>query len=52
MSFSFDSATFQIQNPSSMLWFGSAELFANFFGVVGMDLGVQAGSVPVALRVI
>lgn len=35
-----------------MLWFLRAQLFLHLLSVVRMNLGVEAGAVPVALRVI
>lgn len=52
MTFFFNGAGFEIENSSSMLWFSGAQLFANFFGVVGMDLSVECRAVPIALGII
>lgn len=52
MPFLFNGSRLEIQNPAGVLRLGGAQLFPHLVRVVGMHLGVEAGAVPVALRVI
>lgn len=52
LSFFLHCSSFEIQHPTTVLRLRSAKLLPHLLGVVGMNLRVEARTVPVALRVV
>lgn len=43
---------FEVQHSAAVLGFRRAELFPHLLGVIGVNLRIEAGAVPVALRIV
>lgn len=52
LSFLFYCPRFQVQHSASIFRLSTAQLFLYFFCVVRMNLRIEAGAVPIILRVI